>query len=55
MFRDGHRLHRSPGSPPDEGILSNVLGEFLDPIDALFTIFSSAFSLRCSSRCHMRS
>jgi hypothetical protein len=28
-------------APPRESILSNILGEFLDPIDALFTIFYS--------------
>jgi len=27
--------------PPQETILSNVVGEFLDPIDALFAIFFS--------------
>ncbi len=41
MPREAHRLRRSPSTPPKEGILSNVLGEFLDPIDALFTIFFS--------------
>jgi hypothetical protein len=41
MFRERHRQRRRPGSPPKETILSNVLGEFLDPIDALFTIFFS--------------
>lgn len=41
MLRKAHRLRPSPGAPPKEGILSDVLGEFLDPIDALFTIFSS--------------
>ena len=41
MLREAHRLRRSPSAPPKEGILSNVLGEFLDPIDALFTIFFS--------------
>ncbi len=41
MFRERHRQHRRAGSPPKETILSNVLGEFLDPIDALFTIFFS--------------
>lgn len=35
-------LHRRrPSAPPKESILTNVLGEFLDPIDALFTIFFS--------------
>jgi hypothetical protein len=28
-------------SPPKEGILSNVLGQFLDPIDALIAVFFS--------------
>lgn len=41
MLREAHRLRRGPSAPPKEGILSNVLGEFLDPIDALFTIFFS--------------
>lgn len=41
MFRERHRQHRRAGAPPKETILSNVLGEFLDPIDALFTIFFS--------------
>ena len=41
MFRERHRQRRRPGTPPKETILSNVLGEFLDPIDALFTIFFS--------------
>lgn len=41
MFRERHRQRRKPGTPPKETILSNVLGEFLDPIDALFTIFFS--------------
>jgi hypothetical protein len=41
MIREAHRLRRSPSAPPREGILSSVLGEFLDPIDALFTIFFS--------------
>jgi hypothetical protein len=41
MPREAHRLRRSPGAPPREGFLSSVLGEFLAPIDALFTIFFS--------------
>lgn len=41
MFRERQRQRRRPGTPPRESILSNVLGEFLDPIDALFTIFFS--------------
>ncbi|GKT10623.1 hypothetical protein DSTSK_39280 [Desulforhabdus sp. TSK] len=41
MFKERHRQLRRPGTPPKETILSNVLGEFLDPIDALFTIFFS--------------
>jgi hypothetical protein len=40
MLRERHRLRRRP-TPPRETILSNVLGQFLDPIDALFTIFFS--------------
>ena len=40
-FTEGHRLRRSSMAPPREGLLSNVLGAFLDPIDALFTIFFS--------------
>ena len=41
MVRERHRQGRRPGTSPKETILSNVLGEFLDPIDALFTIFFS--------------
>ncbi len=41
MFKERYRQHRRPGTPPKETILSNILGEFLDPIDALFTIFFS--------------
>ena len=41
MFRERHRQRRRPAAPPKEGILSDVLGEFLDPIDALFSIFFS--------------
>jgi len=41
MFRERHRQRRRLATPPKEGILSNILGEFLDPIDALFTIFYS--------------
>ncbi len=41
MFRERHRQRRRPGAPPKETILSTVLGEFLDPIDALLTIFFS--------------
>lgn len=37
--RSSHR--RRPITPPKESILSSVLGEFLDPLDALFTIFFS--------------
>jgi VIT1/CCC1 family predicted Fe2+/Mn2+ transporter len=37
--RPFHR--RQPLSPPKEGFLSSVLGEFLDPIDAVFAIFFS--------------
>ncbi len=37
--RPSHR--RRPITPPRDSILSNVLGEFLDPLDALFTIFFS--------------
>ncbi len=41
MFRERQRQRRRPGAPPKESILSNVVGEFLDPIDALFAIFFS--------------
>jgi hypothetical protein len=41
MFRERQRQRRRPSTPPKESILSNFLGEFLDPIDALFTIFFS--------------
>jgi hypothetical protein len=41
MFRERHRQRRRSSAPPKESILSNFLGEFLDPIDALFTIFFS--------------
>ena len=41
MFRGKNRQHRRSDSPPKETVLSNLLGEFLDPIDALFTIFFS--------------
>lgn len=37
--RTSHR--RRPVSPPKESILSNVVGAYLDPIDAIFTIFFS--------------
>ena len=39
MFRARRRQRRRPSAPPKESILTSVLGEFLDPIDALFTIF----------------
>jgi hypothetical protein len=39
MIRESKRQRRRQSRPPKEGILSNVVGEFLDPIDALFTIF----------------
>ena len=41
MFKGSRRQRRRPSTPPKESILSNVLGRFLDPIDALFTIFFS--------------
>ena len=41
MLRERHRQRRRPSTPPRESFLSNVLGEYLDPIDALFTIFFS--------------
>jgi len=41
MYRERYRKHRRAVDPPRETILSNFLGEFLDPIDALFTIFFS--------------
>jgi hypothetical protein len=34
-------MNRRASTPPRESILTTVLGEFLDPIDALFTIFFS--------------
>ena len=39
MIRESKRQRRRQSRPPKEGILSNFVGEFLDPIDALFTIF----------------
>lgn len=41
MFKDRHRKIRRSSALPKESILSTILGEFLDPIDALFTIFYS--------------
>jgi hypothetical protein len=41
MFTEKHRQRRRPSTRPEEGVLSNVVGGFLDPIDALFTIFYS--------------
>ena len=41
MFSERRRQRRKPSGPPRESILTNVLGEYLDPIDALFTIFFS--------------
>jgi VIT1/CCC1 family predicted Fe2+/Mn2+ transporter len=41
MFRERYRQRRRKATPPRETILSNILGLFLDPIDALFTIFFS--------------
>lgn len=41
MFRERHWQRRRPAAPPKETLLGNVLGEFLDPLDALFTIFFS--------------
>ncbi len=41
MIRKSQRQHRRQSSPPKETFLSNVVGEFLDPIDALLTIFYS--------------
>lgn len=41
MFREKQRHRRRPVTLPKETILSSVLGEFLDPIDALFVIFYS--------------
>ena len=41
MFTERHRQRRRPNAPPKESILSNVIGEFLDPIDAIFIIFFS--------------
>lgn len=41
MFMERQRHRRRRSTPPKETFLSNVLGEFLDPIDALFIIFFS--------------
>lgn len=41
MFTERYRQRRRPSAPPKESILSNVIGEFLDPIDAVFIIFFS--------------
>ena len=41
IHRKAHRRRPRPSAPPNEGVLSSVLGEFLDPIDSLFTIFYS--------------
>jgi len=41
MFTGRYSHRRRPITPPKESILSNVLGAYLDPIDALFTIFFS--------------
>lgn len=40
-IRKIQRQHRSRSAAPRETFLSNVVGEFLDPIDALLTIFYS--------------
>ena len=46
MARERHRLRRRPRTPPRDSFLSNVLGEFLDPIDSLFSIlYSVLFAL----------
>ena len=41
MFTKRHRQWRRTGAPPKETILITILGEFLDPIDALLTVFFS--------------
>jgi VIT1/CCC1 family predicted Fe2+/Mn2+ transporter len=41
MLGQRHRRGHRSITPPRKTILSEVLGEFLDPIDALFTIFYS--------------
>ena len=41
MTKVTRRANRRVSTPPKESILSTVVGEFLDPIDALFTIFFS--------------
>jgi VIT1/CCC1 family predicted Fe2+/Mn2+ transporter len=41
MFAEERRRRLGRIAPPREGLLSKVLGAFLDPIDALFTIFFS--------------
>jgi len=40
-IRKSQRQHRRQSAPPKETFLSKVVGEFLDPIDALLTIFYS--------------
>ena len=46
MARERHRLRRRPKTPPRESFLSGVLGEYLDPIDSLFSIlYSVLFAL----------
>jgi hypothetical protein len=39
MSRRRPSQRRRPLSPPKESYLSSVLGEFLDPLDAIFTVF----------------
>jgi hypothetical protein len=41
MAKVTRRANRRVSTPPRESILSTVVGEFLDPIDALFTVFFS--------------
>ena len=41
MVREQRRPRRRARTPPRDSVLSNVLGEFLDPIDVLFSIFYS--------------
>jgi len=43
MIRKSQRQRRRQSSRPRETFLSNVVGEFIDPIDALLTVFYSIF------------
>jgi len=39
--RKKNQQRRRPSGPPRQTILSNIIGEYLDPIDALFAVFFS--------------